>query len=68
MIPPQTLPVKAAARLNVVLSATGWAACIAIWFVSMVVTGIFAPHPEMPLMLEFAGGLVVLVVVRLTAK
>lgn len=52
-------------RLSVSLAATGWAACIAIWFGAMAATAIWAPEGSMGAMI-FAGGLVALVVVRLT--
>lgn len=56
---------KSEARLQVSLNATGWAACIGLWFLAMAGIAIFGGERPMALaalMALFAGGLVVLVV------
>lgn len=60
---------KTETRLQVSLAATGWAACIGLWFLAMAAIAIFggeSPLALAALMALFAGGLVALVVLRLT--
>jgi hypothetical protein len=62
---------KSQARLQVSLTASGWAACIGVWFLAMAGIAIFGgerPLALAALMALFAGGLVVLVVLRLTGR